>query len=134
MLFGLKPQSVGNVGPNYESLDVISIIMYDIAYCLNISTEQLGFYELYQQINILNATVTPIPKSVNVNLVLFYNVSIPHAPKSVKEYQAMLTNAVSSGKFTTYMQSNAAMRPNATALLRATSSSVTYGTSIRSEN
>lgn len=96
-----------------------SIIWYDIAYCLKISIDR-GFYEPYQQIQFLNATVNPIAKSPNVNLVVLYNIiSIAHATKSEQEYQTMLTNAVSSGKFATYMQSSAAMTPNATALLHA---------------
>jgi hypothetical protein len=53
----------------------MSIIWYDIAYCLKIYIDR-GFYELYQQIQLLNATVNPIPKSPNVNLVVLYNISI----------------------------------------------------------
>ena len=96
----------------------MNIIWHDIAYCLKISIDR-GFYEPYQQIQFLNATVNPIPKSPNVNLVVLYNISIAHATKPEQEYQTMLTNAVSSGKFTTYMQSSTAMTPNATALLHA---------------
>ena len=101
--------------------------MYDIAFCLNISTD-MGFYELYPQIEFLNTTVTAIANSSYVNIMLFYNVSIPYATLSVKTYQTMLANAVTSGRFTAYMQSAAAITPNASALLHAYSSSVTYGT------
>lgn len=100
--------------------------MYDIAYCLNISTD-LGLYELYHQIEFFNVTVTAISNSAYVNLELFYNVSILQPTKSVTTYQTMLANAVSSGKFTAYLQTTAAITPNATALLHAASSSVAYG-------
>ena len=49
------------------------------------------------------------------------------APVSVATYETMLSDCVTSGRYTAYIQSAAAVTPNASALLQASSSSVAFG-------
>ena len=88
-------------------------------------------------IQILNMTAIPVTggrnlivhvTGSNVNLMLYYQVTIPNAVQSAAAYAAVLATAVSSGKFTTYMQQEAAKSPDAAALLSATSATVSLGT------
>ena len=85
------------------------------------------FGELYKIIKIVDWRGFQLPRDPNFNLLLTFNVSIPRAPLSVATYKSMLTKCVASGKYNTYIQSAAARTPNATALLHASSSSVTIG-------
>ena len=61
----------------------MSIIWYNITYCLKIYIDR-GFYEPYQQIQFLNATENPIPKSPNVNLVVLYNISLARLSRNTR--------------------------------------------------
>ena len=71
--------------------------------------------------------MAPSQNSPNVNFMYVFNVTIPNAPLSVETYESMLASCVSSGRYTAYIQSAAAHTPNSTALLHASSSSVTIG-------
>ena len=77
-------------------------------------------------IRIADGSVFPMPNG-NINYALIVNVSIPDAPVSVATYETMLSDCVTSGRYTSYIQSAAAVTPNASALLQASSSSVAFG-------
>jgi hypothetical protein len=108
------------------------VILASIAVSLHISASKIN------QIQILNITASPAiaARSVfvrladsNVDLLLYYRVTIPNAEQSAAAYASVLATAVSTGKFTAYMQAAVAKSSNSTALLLATSSSVSLGKS-----
>ena len=120
-------QAINNVGPKYDSFFVYSIIISGIGACLNISSS-VPLNELVSEIRVVGGSLTQVPNSPNVNFLYVFNVSIPDAPLSVATYETMLSECVTSGRYTSYIRSAAAVTPNATALLQASSSSVTIGT------
>ena len=104
------------------------VIVSSIAASLNVSTKQI------QILNITASPTTTVTRTVivhlmgsTVNLVLSYRVTIPNAVQPAAAYASVLATAVTSGKFTKYMQEAAAKSPNSTALLSATSSTVAVG-------
>ena len=121
-------QTISNVGSNYKSPAVQLVIVSSIAASLNVSTKQI------QILNITASPTTTVTRIVivhlmgsTVNLVLSYRVTIPNAVQPAAAYASVLATAVTSGKFTKYMQEAAAKSPNSTALLSATSSTVAVG-------
>ena len=119
-------QAINNVGPKYDSYFVYSIIISGIGSCLNISSS-VPLYELMSAIRVVGGSLSHVPNSPNVNFLYVFNVSIPDALVSVATYETMLSDCVTSGRYTSYIQSAAAVTPNASALLQASSSSVTFG-------
>ena len=119
-------QAINNVGPKYDSFFVYSIIISGIGSCLNISSS-VPLYQLMSAIRVVGGSLSHVPNSPNVNFLYVFNVSIPDAPVSVATYETMLSDCVTSGRYTSYIQSAAAVTPNASALLQASSSSVTFG-------
>ncbi len=93
---------------------------------MNISSS-VPINELMNDIRVVGGSLTQVPNSPNVNLLYVFNVSIPDAPVSVATYETMLSDCVTSGRYTSYIQSAAAVTPNASALLQASSSSVAFG-------
>jgi hypothetical protein len=126
MLLFVCSQAINNVGPKYDSYFVYFIIISGIGSCLNISSS-VPIYELMNDIRVVGGSLTQVPNSPNVNFLYVFNVSIPDAPVSVATYETMLSDCVTSGRYTSYIQSAAAVTPNASALLQASSSSVTFG-------
>ena len=124
-LFLVSSQTISNLKlPFHES--VIFIVIAGIGSCLNISSS-VPFYQLMNEVRIAGGSTYPMPNG-NINYALVFNVSIPDAPLSVVTYETMLSECVTSGRYTSYIRSAAAVTPNATALLQASSSSVTIGT------
>ena len=119
-------QAINNVGPKYDSYFVYSIIISGIGSCLNISSS-VPLYQLMSAIRVVGGSLSHVPNSPNVNFLYVFNVSIPDAPVSVATYETMLSDCVTSGRYTSYIQSAAAVTPNASALLQASSSSVAFG-------
>ena len=119
-------QAINNVGPKYDSYFVYSIIISGIGSCLNISSS-VPLYQLMSAIRVVGGSLSHVPNSPNVNFLYVFNVSIPDALVSVATYETMLSDCVTSGRYTSYIQSAAAVTPNASALLQASSSSVTFG-------
>ena len=117
-------QTISNLGPHID-YSVIYIIISGIGSCLNISSG-VPLYQLMNEIRMVRGSVFPMPNG-NINYALIFNVSIPDAPVSVATYETMLSDCVTSGRYTAFMQSAAAVTPNASALLQASSSSVTFG-------
>jgi hypothetical protein len=105
---------------------VYAIIISGIGSCLNFSSSA-PIYELLSEIRVVGGSLAPIRNSPNVNFMYIFNVTIPNAPLAVEAYESMLSSCVSSGRYTAYIQSAAANTPNSTALLHASSSSVTFG-------
>ena len=103
-----------------------SIIISGVGACLNFSSS-VPIYELLSAIRVVGGTLAPSQNSPNVNFMYVFNVTIPNAPLPVETYESMLASCVSSGRYTAYIQSAAAHTPNSTALLHASSSSVTIG-------
>ena len=122
----LVSQAIKNVGPKYDSFYVYAIIISGMGACLNFSSS-VPIYELLNEIRVVGGTLAPIRNSPNVNFMYIFNVTIPNAPLSVEAYESMLSSCVSSGRYTAYIQSAAANTPNSTALLHASSYSVTIG-------
>ncbi len=119
-------QAINNVGPQYDTFSVYFIIISGIGSCLNISSS-VSHYQLLSAIRVVGGSLTQVPNSPNVNFLYVFNVSIPDAPVSVGTYETMLSDCVTSGRYTSYIQSAAAVTANASALLQASSSSVTFG-------
>ena len=119
-------QAINNVGPKYDSFFVYSIIISGVGACLNFSSS-IPMIELLSEIRVVGGTLAPVPNSPNVNFMYIFNVTIPSAPLTVEAYESMVSSCVSSGRYTAYIQSAAANMPNSTALLHASSSSVTFG-------
>ena len=123
-------QTISNVGPNYETDSNSFIIYSSVSYCLNLSTsvltEETGL-NIFDLVSLLNVSVTRIPNSPSVNLLTSWSVSIPDTSVSVATYETMLSTCVTSGRYTAFMQSAAAVTPNASALLQASSSAVIFG-------
>ncbi len=123
-------QTIANVGSNFET-DSNGFVFYSsVSYCLNLSTSALTAetgLNIFDLILLLNVSVIPIPNSPSVNLLTSWTVSIPDTSVSVATYETMLSDCVTSGRYTSYMQSAAAVTANASALLQASSSSVTFG-------
>ena len=117
-------QTISNLGPHID-YSVIYIIISGIGSCLNISSG-VPLYQLMNEIRMVWGSVFPMPNG-NINYALIFNVSIPDAPVSVATYETMLSDCVTSGRYTAYIQSAAAVTPNASALLQASSSSVAFG-------
>jgi hypothetical protein len=117
-------QTISNLGSHID-YSVIYIIISGIGSCLNISSS-VPLYQLMNNIRIADGSVFPMPNG-NINYALIVNVSIPDAPVSVATYETMLSDCVTSGRYTSYIQSAAAVTPNASALLQASSSSVAFG-------
>ena len=117
-------QTISNLGPHID-YSVIYIIISGIGSCLNISSG-VPLYQLMNEIRMVRGSVFPMPNG-NINYALIFNVSIPDAPVSVATYETMLSDCVTSGRYTAYIQSAAAVTPNASALLQASSSSVAFG-------
>ena len=117
-------QTISNLGPHID-YSVIYIIISGIGSCLNISSG-VPLYQLMNEIRMVRGSVFPMPNG-NINYALIFNVSIPDAPVSVATYETMLSDCVTSGRYTAFMQSAAAVTPNASALLQASSSSVAFG-------
>ncbi len=103
----------------------IYIIISGIGSCLNISSS-VPFYQLMNEIRIADSSVFPMPNG-NFKYALIFNVSIPDTSVSVGTYETILSDCVTSGRYTSYIQSAAAVTPNASALLQASSSAVTFG-------
>ena len=85
---------------------------------------------IFDLILLFNVSEIPILNSPTVNLLTSWTVSIPYTSLSVATYETMLSECVTSGRYTSYIRSAAAVTPNASALLQASSSSVTYGNEI----
>ena len=119
-------QAINNVGPQYDTFSVYFIIISGIGSCLNISSSAPP-YQLLSKIKVVGGSLTQVPNSPNVNFLYVFNVSIPDTSVSVGTYETMLSDCVTSGRYTSYIQSAAAVTPNASALLQASSSSVAFG-------
>ena len=118
-------QTISNLGPHID-YSVIYIIISGIGSCLNISSG-VPLYQLMNEIRMVRGSVFPMPNG-NINYALIFNVSIPDSTVSVATYETMLSDCVTSGRYTAFMQSAAAVvTANASALLQASSTSVAFG-------
>ena len=104
--------------PDSKAKFVISV---SIAATMKLKTEN---------VNISSMSLLPMLSSLKTSITVVYSVVIPNTVYPLSYYLNALTTAVQSGSFSTVLQRNA-LQYNSTALLDATSSSITIiGTSI----
>ena len=132
-LLNTNLQIINNIGPNYKTFSNSFILYSSVGNCLNLSTSVLTMetgLNIFDLILLFNVSEIPILNSPTVNLLTSWTVSIPYTSLSVATYETMLSECVTSGRYTSYIRSAAANNRNASALLQASSSSVTYGNEI----